>query len=56
MRRLWRDMDDDDKARLVKTTGLIVAAFTLFTLLATLSYSHGRWIRAPWPLLSLTNL
>jgi S-DNA-T family DNA segregation ATPase FtsK/SpoIIIE len=31
-------MDDDDKARLVKTTGLIVAAFTLFTLLATLSY------------------
>ena len=38
MRRLWRDMDDDDKARLVKTTGLIVAAFTLFTLLATLSY------------------
>ncbi|MCR5463694.1 MAG: DNA translocase FtsK [Bacteroidales bacterium] len=38
MRRLWRDMDDDDKARLVKTTGFIVAAFTLFTLLATLSY------------------
>ena len=38
MRRLWRDMDDDDKTRLVKTTGLIVAAFTLFTLLATLSY------------------
>jgi len=31
-------MDDDDKARLVKVTGLIVAAFTVFTLLATVSY------------------
>ena len=31
-------MDDDDKSRLVKATGLIVAAFTVFTLLATFSY------------------
>ncbi|MBQ6254090.1 MAG: DNA translocase FtsK [Bacteroidales bacterium] len=31
-------MDEDDKSRLVKLTGLLVAALTLFTLLATFSY------------------
>ena len=31
-------MDDDDKARLVKVTGLLIAAFTVFTFLATVSY------------------
>ena len=38
MRRLWKDMDEDDKARLVKTAGLLVAAFAVFTFLATVSY------------------
>ena len=38
MPRLWRNMDEDDKSRLVKLTGLLVAALTLFTLLATFSY------------------
>ena len=38
MRRLWKNMDEDDKARLVKAIGLAMAAFTLFTLLATVSY------------------
>ncbi|MBR1927156.1 MAG: DNA translocase FtsK [Bacteroidales bacterium] len=38
MRRLWKNMDDDDKARLVKGAGLLVAILTVFTLLATLSY------------------
>ena len=38
MLRLWKNMDEDDKSRLVKVTGLLVAAFTLFTLLATVSY------------------
>ena len=38
MFKLWKNMDDDDKARLVKTTGLLVALFAVFTLLATVSY------------------
>ncbi len=38
MLRLWKNMDEDDKARLVKTTGFVVAIFTVFTLLATVSY------------------
>ncbi|MCQ2118757.1 MAG: DNA translocase FtsK 4TM domain-containing protein, partial [Bacteroidales bacterium] len=35
---LWRDMDDDDKVRLTKTVGLIMAVFTVFTLLSLVSY------------------
>ena len=35
MFKLWKNMDDDDKSRLVKTTGLL---FAVFTLLATVSY------------------
>lgn len=31
-------MDDDDKARLIKTTGVIVSVFTVFTLLSIVSY------------------
>ena len=38
MFKLWKSMDDDDKSRLVKTTGLLVALFAVFTLLATVSY------------------
>lgn len=38
MLRLWMNMDEDDKSRLVRAIGLLVAAFTLFTLLATISY------------------
>ncbi|MBR4755407.1 MAG: DNA translocase FtsK 4TM domain-containing protein [Bacteroidales bacterium] len=38
MFKLWKNMDDDDKRRLVRTAGLIVALFTVFTLLATISY------------------
>ena len=38
MFKLWKNMDDDDKMRLVKITGFIVALFTVFTLLATISY------------------
>ncbi|MBQ3977602.1 MAG: DNA translocase FtsK, partial [Bacteroidales bacterium] len=38
MLRLWKNMDEDDKARLVKTTGFVVAIFMVFTLLATVSY------------------
>ena len=34
----WRDMDEDDKVRLVKTTGLVIAVFTIFTLLSIFSY------------------
>ncbi|MCQ2162195.1 MAG: DNA translocase FtsK [Bacteroidales bacterium] len=34
----WRNMDDDDKARLIKTTGVIVSVFTVFTLLSIVSY------------------
>ena len=38
MLRFWKNMDDDDKERLVKGTGLAVAVLTVFTLLATVSY------------------
>ena len=38
MRKLWKNLDDDDKSRLVKATGLLIAAFTVFTFLATVSY------------------
>lgn len=34
----WKNMDEDDKSRLVKGTGLVIALFTLFTLCATVSY------------------
>ena len=34
----WKNMDEDDKYRLVKGTGLVIALFTLFTLCATVSY------------------
>jgi S-DNA-T family DNA segregation ATPase FtsK/SpoIIIE len=38
MFKLWKNMDEDDKSRLVKITGFVVALFTVFTLLATVSY------------------
>ena len=38
MLRLWKNMDEGDKARLVKVTGLVVAMLAVFTLLATVSY------------------
>ena len=38
MFKLWKNMDEDDKSRLVKVTGFVVAVFTVFTLLATVSY------------------
>lgn len=34
----WRDMDDGDKVRLTKMTGILVALLAVFTLLATVSY------------------
>lgn len=34
----WRNMDDDDKARLTKVTGILVLLLAVFTLLATISY------------------
>ena len=34
----WRNMDDGDKVRLTKMTGLLVALLAVFTLLATVSY------------------
>ena len=34
----WRNMDDGDKARLTKMTGILVALLAVFTLLATVSY------------------
>ena len=37
MFKLWKNMDEDDKSRLVKVTGFVVAVFTVFTLLATVS-------------------
>ena len=50
MLRLWKNMDEDDKARLVKTTGFVVAIFTVFTLLATVSYFFTWKVdRAFWP-------
>ncbi len=38
MFRFWRDMDDGDKDRLTKITGILVALLAVFTLLATVSY------------------
>ena len=38
MLRLWKNMDDDDKRRLVKTIGLFVALLAVYTLLSTVSY------------------
>ena len=34
----WRDMDDDDKQRLIWITGAAVAVFAVFTLLSSFSY------------------
>lgn len=34
----WKNMDEDDKARIIKITGLLVALFAAFTLLSTVSY------------------
>ena len=34
----WRNMDDGDKVRLTKMTGILVAVLAVFTLLATVSY------------------
>jgi S-DNA-T family DNA segregation ATPase FtsK/SpoIIIE len=34
----WRDLDDDDKERVIKITGLLIAVFAIFTLLANVSY------------------
>ncbi|MBQ9819122.1 MAG: DNA translocase FtsK 4TM domain-containing protein, partial [Bacteroidales bacterium] len=34
----WRDMDDDDKRRLIWITGAAVAVFAVFTLLSCFSY------------------
>ena len=34
----WRSMDDGDKVRLTKMTGILVALLAVFTLLATVSY------------------
>ena len=38
MLRFWRNMDDDDKSRLVRFTGLAVALLAVFTLLSVISY------------------
>lgn len=38
MYRFWRNMDDDDKSRLVRIIGLVVALAAVFTLLSTVSY------------------
>ena len=38
MFKFWRNMDDEDKARLTKTAGFLVALLAVFTLLATISY------------------
>jgi S-DNA-T family DNA segregation ATPase FtsK/SpoIIIE len=34
----WKDIDEGKRVRTVKAAGLVLAAFTIFTLLATLSY------------------
>ncbi len=34
----WTDLEDETRARIIKITGLLVAAFALFSLLATVSY------------------
>lgn len=38
MFKFWKNLDDDDKERLVKIAGLASAVLAVFTLLATLSY------------------
>lgn len=38
MFRFWRNMDDDDKSRLERIIGLVVALAAVFTLLSTVSY------------------
>lgn len=38
MLKFWKNMDEDDKARIVKITGLVVALFAAFTLLSSVSY------------------
>lgn len=38
MFRFWMNMDDDDKSRLVRIIGLVVALAAVFTLLSTVSY------------------
>ena len=38
MFRFWRNMDDEDKAKVMKITGILVALLAVFTLLATFSY------------------
>ena len=38
MFRFWRNMDDDDKSRLVRIIGLVGALAAVFTLLSTVSY------------------
>ena len=38
MFKFWRNMDDEDKAKLTKTAGFLVALLAVFTLLATVSY------------------
>ena len=34
----WSNLDDNDKAKLATTTGLLVAALAIFTLISTLSF------------------
>ena len=34
----WRNMDDEDKAKVMKITGILVTLLAVFTLLATVSY------------------
>ncbi len=34
----WSDLDDDDKVKVIKITGVVVALFTVFTLLSSVSY------------------
>jgi len=38
MFKFWRNMDDEDKVKLTKTAGFLVALLAVFTLLATISY------------------
>ncbi len=38
MLRFWRNMDDEDKAKLTKIAGFLVALLAVFTLLAVISY------------------
>ncbi len=38
MFRFWRNIDDEDKAKLTKVAGILVALLAVFTLLATISY------------------